>query len=235
MREPKSLVLPLHYRVGYERYLRRPYRVGRFAKTSSFIVLPGFRLVHNGERELFEFDRQIDFDDADCFWDGNRYGGKIYNAMHPGLNEQVGHFLGKRSRDGDQRQANFFFRDDTGCVTEKIRRHVVNWLRHFCRVTVKRGGDAKALVSKSSVAQQGSTQVTDADEGNSPVLVGAQNPFDRRDQFVTAITNSGVAERAKVGQIFSDLGIGKPKPVAEVAGAGCFLPVAKQMLQFSQV
>ncbi len=123
MREPKSLVLPLHHRVAvaecdqgskakftkigpepvgdvldwWRRFGPAPGRAppGGGTPTASRLHPAA---VHDGEAELLEFDRQIDADVADAVRQVDRYGGEVHDAFDSRRDEPVGHVLGGRRR-----------------------------------------------------------------------------------------------------------------------------------------
>lgn len=72
MREPKSLVLPLHHPriepiVRMSPALATPVdRVRRGAGPQPSTASASFAQVGNGERQLFQFDRQVHSDRADA-------------------------------------------------------------------------------------------------------------------------------------------------------------------------
>ena len=67
------------------------------------------------------------------------------------------------------------------------------------------------------------------------MLIGAQDAANGDDQFVATIADARIAEMAEIGQILANLGVGEAEQVAELAGAGGFVAVANQMLQFAQI
>ena len=141
-------------------------------------------------------------------------GAKFITPSMPAATSASATALSGRSGHGDNRQTNVVFLGDAQAVVEVVDRHSFDALAHFGGVDVERRDDPKALLGKAPVTHQGPTQVSEADDGERPGLVGAQNPLDGRDELTGAVADARITELAEIGQVLADLGIGKSKQAA---------------------
>lgn len=184
---------------------------------------------------LFQFAGQIDTHDTDTRRDAEGHRREVHNSTNSSRHQLVGDFLGMRRRNRQHPKLDLFLRDDFDQSRKRPNFHPVDHRTRLAGIRIKRGDNPEPLLDKSPVAKQRTAQIADADECHAPFAVGPQNYFDRTDQFLTAIANPRMAKVPEMGQIFTNLGIGKAQLPAELAAADCLFAIGDQVLQFPQI
>ncbi len=190
---------------------------------------------HDIERQALQFHRQIDANQAHGRRQADGDRGEVHDSFHAGGHEFVGHRLSGSGRHHNHAQLDALLDHNFCQPVEVVDRHAFNIAARLRGLHVERRHDAEVLLPEAAIAEQGPTQVTDADHGDRPGSIGAQNMTDRGNQLLASVSDAGIAKVAEVGQIFADLGIGQTEQVAQVAGTGGLMAVSHQMLQFPQI
>ena len=111
--------------------------------------------IGNGERELLEFGREIDADEADVFRKRQRDRGEVHDAGDSGRHELIGGLLGFGCRNGDHAELNVLLVDDFAKLGDVEDGDPLDLRTDHARVAIERSHDAKALSGKAFVAQAG--------------------------------------------------------------------------------
>ena len=162
-------------------------------------------------------------------------GAKLRIPSIPGGNQGIGNFLSGWSGDRNDGQADAELGDDLDGSVQVIDRNAFELFVDLGLIHVKGTGNFEPLMGEAAVSQQGSAEVSEADHGDRPALAGPQDVLDPGNQLAAAVADAGIAELAEVGQVLAHLGVRKLKQLAELRGAGGFVPVPHQALQLSQV
>ena len=191
--------------------------------------------INNCERELFELNRQINTNNPDLVRQIERHRSEIQDPHHPGFNQPDCDFLSRRSGNRNHAQPNALPTGNISQGIDVVNRDPFDLNARSTLVSIKSRDDSKALAAESTVPQQSSPEVSDTNDCDRPILIGAQNLLDRFNQFSTAISDSGITKLSKIGEIFSNLSIGESQQRTQLGGADGFLAFLLNLLQFAQI
>ncbi len=191
--------------------------------------------IGNRERELLQFCSEVDADQTDVFWQGQRARCEVHDAGYSGSHELIGRLLGMCRRDRDHAELDMLLPDYVAELHGVVHRDTFNLRADDPRVRVERRDNAESLFGKSLVAEQGTAHVADANHRNDPLPVGAQDAADFSDQLVAAIADAGMPKVAELGQVFSHLGVRHTQHFSELARANRRAAFADELAKLAQV
>ena len=132
-----------------------------------------FKFTDHVERKLLQFNCQVYADGVNVLRQNQRDGGKIQNSLNARIDERIGNSLGDRGGDGDNGHADVFLLDDLLGFIQVIDLQPFDVIADLRGISIKPSHDFETLLMKPAIANQRAAQVTHADDGQVPRLIGA--------------------------------------------------------------
>src|SRR5207249_1326893 len=130
---------------------------------------------------------------------------EIEDAGHTALDQRVGDGLGGVYRGGDDRDRDALRGDHLGQLLGVPDDQPVDPLADPGLVGVEERGDVEAPGAEAGVPGQRVAQVTDADQGDRPVLVEPQHVLDLVGQLRDVVPDPPGTVGAQVGEVLAEL------------------------------
>lgn len=162
-------------------------------------------------------------------------GGEVEDAEHAGVDELIGDLLRGVGGDGDDSDFDLALVDELGEVGHGADLMACDFLADDFGVGVEDCDDVEAFAGESAIGHDGFADVSCADDGRVPALVGAEDFSQLFHELGYAVADAGVAELAEVSEVFADLCIGEAECGCELFGADGLLLTLGQVLEFSEV
>src|SRR5262249_36513539 len=138
-REPKSLVLPLHYGVMVT-------AEGNPADRWSLVSRQ-----MDEEGQLLQLDGQVNRNEADAGWHMRDHGGEMQQAANAGGHQSIGYALGRFGWNGYEAEFGSGLGDYVPHHIRRMDRQSLQGLTDLAPIRIKQGNDAKTLLLKSSI------------------------------------------------------------------------------------